>query len=96
MRKRLPLFALILLAQYVIFVDPLPHDPMLVCSMYLISPYVKGAQRYVVRPREVEDLVAREGLEEVVGELEHRVGDDVVDDVLLVRIGVRIGDAHRI
>ena len=63
---------------------------------YLISPYVKRSQRHVVGPRKVEELVAREGLEEVVGELEHRVGDDIVDDVLLVRIGVGVRDAHRI
>ena len=75
------------------------HHGHPVNSVYLISPYVEGAERHVVGPRKVEELhVARtaKGLEEVVGELEHRVGDDVVDDVLLVGIGVRVRDAHRI
>ena len=62
---------------------------------YLIPPDVERAEGDVVGPREVEELViAGEGLEEVVGELEDGVGDDVVDDVLLVRVRVGVGHAH--
>ena len=61
---------------------------------YLVSPDVKRAQGHIVCSREVENLVACESLEEVVCELEHGVGDDVVDDVLLVRVGVRVWNAY--
>ena len=64
---------------------------------YLVPPDVERSERDVVGAREVEYLVvAGEGLEEVVGELEDGVGDDVVDDVLLVRVRVGVGHAHRV
>ena len=62
---------------------------------YLVPPDVERSEGDVVGAREVEYLVvAGEGLEEVVGELEDGVGDDVVDDVLLVRVRVGVGHAH--
>ena len=62
---------------------------------YLVPPDVERSERDVVGAGEVEELVvAGEGLEEVVGELEDGVGDDVVDDVLLVRVRVGVGHAH--
>ena len=64
---------------------------------YLVPPDVERSEGDVVGAREVEYLVvAGEGLEEVVGELEDGVGDDVVDDVLLVRVRVGVGHAHRV
>ena len=64
---------------------------------YLVPPDVERSEGDVVGAGEVEYLVvAGEGLEEVVGELEDGVGDDVVDDVLLVRVRVGVGHAHRV
>ena len=75
------------------------HRPALLSAeKYLIPPDVERAEGDVVGAGEVEELVivAGEGLEEVVGELEDGVGDDVVDDVLLVRVRVGVGHAHRV
>ena len=77
--------------------DILHRPALLSAEKYLIPPDVERAEGDVVGAGEVEELVvAGEGLEEVVGELEDGVGDDVVDDVLLVRVRVGVGHAHRV